>query len=70
VVRTHEWAPRIGTRGIVKGTDETFAELARRHFGASLRARVTLTERGIHIPMLDESIGQNDSAIEPETLAE
>ena len=33
----------IGTQGIVQGTYETFAELARRHFGGSLRGRVTLT---------------------------
>jgi urocanate hydratase len=33
----------IGTQGILQGTYETFAELARRHFGGSLRGRVTLT---------------------------
>ncbi len=33
----------IGTQGIVQGTYETFAELARRHFGGSLGGRVTLT---------------------------
>jgi urocanate hydratase len=33
----------IGTQGIVQGTYETFAELARQHFGGSLRRRVTLT---------------------------
>ncbi|HEY6485321.1 MAG TPA: urocanate hydratase [Candidatus Cybelea sp.] len=33
----------IGTQGIVQGTYETFAELARRHFGGSLARRVTLT---------------------------
>src|ERR1051325_2084906 len=33
----------IGTQGIVQGTYETFAELARRHFGGSLRGRVVLT---------------------------
>jgi len=33
----------IGTQGIVQGTYETFAELARRHFGGSLERRVTLT---------------------------
>ena len=33
----------IGTQGIVQGTYETFAELARRHFGGSLAGRVTLT---------------------------
>jgi urocanate hydratase len=33
----------IGTQGILQGTFETFAELARRHFGGSLRGRVTLT---------------------------
>ncbi|HEY1868304.1 MAG TPA: urocanate hydratase, partial [Candidatus Cybelea sp.] len=33
----------IGTQGIVQGTYETFAELARRHFGGSLVRRVTLT---------------------------
>jgi len=33
----------IGTQGIVQGTYETFAELARQHFGGSLRGRVTLT---------------------------
>src|SRR5579863_3179638 len=33
----------IGTQGIVQGTYETFAELARRHFSGSLEGRVTLT---------------------------
>ena len=33
----------IGTQGIVQGTYETFAEIARRHFGGSLRGRVVLT---------------------------
>ena len=33
----------IGTQGIVQGTYETFAELARQHFGGSLAGRVTLT---------------------------
>ncbi len=33
----------IGTQGILQGTFETFAELARRHFGGSLRGRVVLT---------------------------
>jgi len=33
----------IGTQGIVQGTYETFAELARRHFNGSLAGRVTLT---------------------------
>ncbi len=33
----------IGTQGIVQGTYETFAELARQHFGGSLQGRVTLT---------------------------
>ena len=33
----------IGTQGIVQGTYETFAELARQHFGGSLQRRVTLT---------------------------
>jgi urocanate hydratase len=33
----------IGTQGIVQGTYETFAELARRHFGGTLRGRVCLT---------------------------
>jgi urocanate hydratase len=33
----------IGTQGIVQGTYETFAELARRDFSGSLRGRVTLT---------------------------
>jgi urocanate hydratase len=33
----------IGTQGIVQGTYETFAELARRNFGGSLEGRVTLT---------------------------
>jgi urocanate hydratase len=33
----------IGTQGILQGTFETFAELARRHFGGTLRGRVTLT---------------------------
>ncbi len=33
----------IGTQGIVQGTYETFAELARRNFAGSLRGRVCLT---------------------------
>jgi urocanate hydratase len=33
----------IGTQGILQGTFETFAELARQHFGGTLRGRVTLT---------------------------
>ena len=33
----------IGTQGIVQGTYETFAELARQHFGGSLKGRVNLT---------------------------
>jgi urocanate hydratase len=33
----------IGTQGIVQGTYETFAELARRHFDATLRGRICLT---------------------------
>jgi urocanate hydratase len=33
----------IGTQGILQGTYETFAELARRHFDGSLAGRVTLT---------------------------
>jgi urocanate hydratase len=33
----------IGTQGILQGTYETFAVLARQHFGASLRGRVVLT---------------------------
>ena len=33
----------IGTQGILQGTYETFAELARQQFGGSLRGRVTLT---------------------------
>ena len=33
----------IGTQGIVQGTYETFAELARQHFGGTLERRVTLT---------------------------
>jgi len=33
----------IGSQGIVQGTYETFAELARQHFGESLRGRVSLT---------------------------
>jgi urocanate hydratase len=33
----------IGTQGIVQGTYETFAELARQHFGGSLEGKVTLT---------------------------
>ena len=33
----------IGTQGILQGTYETFAELARRHFGGSLRGTVILT---------------------------
>jgi urocanate hydratase len=33
----------IGTQGILQGTYETFAELARQHFAGTLRARVCLT---------------------------
>ena len=33
----------IGTQGIVQGTYETFAELARQHYGGSMRGRVALT---------------------------
>ena len=33
----------IGTQGILQGTYETFAELARQHFGGTLRCRVVLT---------------------------
>jgi len=33
----------IGTQGILQGTYETFAELARRHFDGTLRGRVVLT---------------------------
>ncbi len=33
----------IGTQGILQGTYETFAELARQHFGGTLAGRVTLT---------------------------
>jgi len=33
----------IATQGIIQGTYETFAELARQRFGGSLRGRVTLT---------------------------
>jgi urocanate hydratase len=33
----------IGTQGILQGTYETFAELARQHFNGSLRGRVVLT---------------------------
>jgi len=33
----------IATQGIVQGTYETFAELARQHFGGSLRGRAVLT---------------------------
>jgi urocanate hydratase len=33
----------IGTQGILQGTYETFAEVARRHFGGSLRGRLVLT---------------------------
>ena len=33
----------IGTQGILQGTYETFAELARQHFGGNLRGTVTLT---------------------------
>ena len=33
----------IGTQGILQGTYETFAEMARQHFGGSLRGRVVLT---------------------------
>ncbi|MDX2146486.1 MAG: urocanate hydratase [Planctomycetota bacterium] len=33
----------IGTQGILQGTYETFAELARQHFGGSLRGRLCVT---------------------------
>ena len=33
----------IGTQGIVQGTYETFAELARQHFGGTLQGRICLT---------------------------
>ena len=33
----------IGTQGIVQGTYETFAELARQHYGGTLKGRVALT---------------------------
>ncbi|HXW51119.1 MAG TPA: urocanate hydratase [Candidatus Acidoferrales bacterium] len=33
----------IGTQGILQGTYETFAALARKHFGGSLRGKITLT---------------------------
>ncbi|MGC8485269.1 MAG: urocanate hydratase, partial [Candidatus Baltobacteraceae bacterium] len=33
----------IGTQGIVQGTYETFAELARQHYGGTLRGRIALT---------------------------
>jgi len=33
----------IGTQGIVQGTYETFAELARQHFGGTLKGRLCLT---------------------------
>src|SRR4249919_2325283 len=33
----------IGTQGILQGTYETFAELARQHFNGSLRGTVTVT---------------------------
>ncbi|HET7264878.1 MAG TPA: urocanate hydratase [bacterium] len=33
----------IGTQGIIQGTYETFAAIARRHFGGSLRGRLVLT---------------------------
>ncbi|WP_453996516.1 urocanate hydratase [Bacillus nitroreducens] len=33
----------IGSQGILQGTYETFAELARQHFGGSLRGTITLT---------------------------
>jgi urocanate hydratase len=33
----------IGTQGILQGTYETFAEMARQHFGGTLRGRLVLT---------------------------
>ncbi|HLT19887.1 MAG TPA: hypothetical protein VKZ96_10545, partial [Thermomicrobiales bacterium] len=33
----------IGTQGILQGTYETFAELARQHFGGSLEGRIVVT---------------------------
>src|SRR4051812_3115493 len=33
----------IGTQGILQGTYETFAELARQHFGGSMQGRIVLT---------------------------
>ena len=35
----------IGTQGIVQGTYETFAELARRHFGGSLEGQSNADRR-------------------------
>ncbi|MEB3328707.1 MAG: urocanate hydratase [Candidatus Sericytochromatia bacterium] len=33
----------IGTQGILQGTNETFGAVARRHFGGTLRGRITVT---------------------------
>lgn len=33
----------IGTQGILQGTYETLAEVARQHFGGTLRGRLVLT---------------------------
>src|SRR5690606_14609493 len=33
----------IGSQGIVQGTYETFAEIARQHFGGSLKGTITVT---------------------------
>ena len=33
----------IGTQGIIQGTYETFAAVARQHFGGTLRGRFVLT---------------------------
>ena len=37
----------IGTQGILQGTYETFAELARQHFGGTLRGRVITLTAGL-----------------------
>src|SRR2546422_11754350 len=40
---TAGWGIYIGPQGILQGTYETFAELARQHFGGTLKGRVVLT---------------------------
>ena len=54
----------IGTQGIIQGTYETFAAVARRHFGGSLRGRLVLSAglggMGVALPLaitMNEGVG-------------